>query len=61
MVQTPFFKIGKAISSNAKFPPEIDIIEKGLNSIHIAYHINYRNGEIGFYKVVSHDESKKKE
>ena len=52
------FEIGKAIPSNAKFPPEIDTIEKALASIDVAYHMNHRNGDIGFYKLVSHDESK---
>lgn len=49
------FEIGKAIPANAKFPPEIDSIEKALSSIDVAYHMNHQNGEIGFYKLVSHD------
>jgi hypothetical protein len=53
------FEIGKAIPANAKFPPEIDNVEKALGAIDIAYHMNHRNGEIGFYKLVSYDESKK--
>ena len=53
------FEIGKAIPANAKFPPEIDNIEKALGSIDIAYHMNHRNGDIGFYKLVSHDQNKK--
>ncbi len=53
------FEIGKGIPENAKFPPEIDSIEKALGSIDVAYHMNHRNGEIGFYKLVSHDPGKK--
>ena len=53
------FEIGKGIPANAKFPPEIDNIEKALGSIDIAYHMNHRNGDIGFYKLVSHDQAKK--
>ncbi|WP_185156175.1 hypothetical protein, partial [Fulvivirga kasyanovii] len=54
------FEIGKAIPKNAKFPPEIDNIEKALSSIDIAYHMNHRNGDIGFYKMVEHDRIGKK-
>jgi hypothetical protein len=36
------FEIGKAIPANAKFPPEIDNIEKTLGSIDVAYHMNHR-------------------
>ena len=53
------FEIGKGIPSNAKFPPEINSIEKALASIDVAYHMNHRNGEIGFYKLVSFDPVKK--
>lgn len=53
------FGIGKAIPANAKFPPEIDNIEKALAVIDVAYNMNHRNGEIGFYKLVSHNPSKK--
>ena len=54
------FQIGKAIPANAKFPPEIDNIEKALGSIDIAYHMNHRNGDIGYYKLVSHNKNAKK-
>ena len=47
------FAIGKAIPENAKFPPEIDSIEKGLSAIDVAYHMNHRGGEIGHYKFES--------
>ena len=42
--------IGKKIPQNAKFPPGIDTIDKALASIDVAYHMNNRNGEIGYYK-----------
>lgn len=45
------FEIGKAIPANAKFPPAIDSLEKALNSIDVAYHLNHRYGEIGYYKL----------
>lgn len=44
------FVIGSKIPSNAKFPPEIDSIEKALAAIDVAYHMNHRGGEIGVYK-----------
>lgn len=44
------FNIGLSIPKNAKFPPEINDIHKGLSSIDIAYHMNHRGGEIGNYK-----------
>ncbi len=53
------FEIGKGIPTNAKFPSEVDSLEKGLESIDIAYHMNHRNGEIGYYKVISHDQTKR--
>lgn len=54
------FEIGKSIPSNAKFPPEIDSIDKALGAIDIAYHMNHRNGDIGFYKLVSFNAASKK-
>ncbi|MDJ1504362.1 hypothetical protein [Xanthocytophaga agilis] len=53
------FVIGKAIPENALFPPEIDSLEKALNSIDIAYHMNHRGGEIGSYKLTSFDAAKR--
>lgn len=49
------FVIGKAIPDNAIFPPEIDSLEKALNSIDIAYHMNHQGGEIGSYKLIKFD------
>lgn len=42
--------IGQKIPENAKFPPEIDNLEKALASIDVAYHMNHRGGNIGNYK-----------
>ena len=43
-------QIGQSIPANAKFPPGIDNVEKGLMSLDAAYHMNHRGGEIGHYK-----------
>ncbi len=53
------FQIGKAIPENAQFPPDVDTVEKALDIIDTAYHMNHRNGDIGFYKLVSHNPEKK--
>lgn len=42
--------IGMSIPESAKFPPGIDSVEKALESIDLAYHLNHRGGEIGHYK-----------
>ncbi|MBI5030397.1 MAG: hypothetical protein HZB51_07710 [Chloroflexi bacterium] len=42
--------IGRQIPQNAKWPPDVDTIEKGLRSIDVAYHMNHRGGEIGSYR-----------
>lgn len=54
------FKIGKEIPKNAQFPPEIDNIEKAMVAIDMAYKMNHRGGDIGFYKMVKHDVTAKK-
>lgn len=41
--------IGAKIPENAQFPPDINSLEKALESIDTAYHINHRGGEIGNY------------
>ncbi|MBI5590855.1 MAG: hypothetical protein HY881_10270 [Deltaproteobacteria bacterium] len=41
--------IGTKIPENAQFPPGIDSLEKALESIDTAYHMNHRGGEIGNY------------
>lgn len=53
--QSTLFNIGKAIPETAKFPPEIDTLEKALHAIDMAYKMNHRGGEIGYYKVLSFD------
>lgn len=64
------FQIGKKIPDSAKFPPEIDTVEKALAAIDVAYHMNHsRRGKplfdpatgtmeegIGHYRVVSASE-----
>ncbi len=47
---TLLYSIGYSIPENAEFPEHIDTIEKALASIDIAYHMNHRNGDIGYYK-----------
>ena len=42
-------QIGLSIPRNAKFPPGINSVEKALESIDGAYHMNHRGGEIGHY------------
>lgn len=37
------YQIGKRIPNNAIFPPNIDNIASGLQSINIAYHLNHMN------------------
>jgi hypothetical protein len=53
------FLIGKAIPLNAKFPPNIDNLETALNSIDIAYKMNHRNGDIGYYKLLDLNHNRK--
>jgi hypothetical protein len=54
------FIIGKEIPSKAKFPPDIDSIEKALYSINIAYHMNHTEGDIGSYDVTMFDAAQRK-
>jgi hypothetical protein len=42
-------QIGLSIPRNAKFPPGVNTIDKALESIDVAYHLNHRGGEIGHY------------
>jgi len=42
--------IGKAIPESAQWPPQVDTLEKALASIDVAYHMNHRGGEIGYYR-----------
>ncbi len=50
------FAIGKVIPENADFPKEIDTLEKALQAIDVAYHMNHQNGEIGYYKLIDFNE-----
>ena len=50
MGDTTLLAIGRKIPENAKWPPEIDALEKALASIDVAYHMNHRGGEIGYYQ-----------
>lgn len=42
--------IGKKIPETAKFPPQVNDIQSGLGSIGLAYQMNHRGGEIGYYQ-----------
>ena len=48
--------IGVKIPENAKFPDDIDSLEKALKSIDIAYHMNHRGGEIGNYNFIQSED-----
>ncbi len=51
--------IGKAIPESAVFPPQINDLKSALSVIDVAYHMNHRNGEIGYYKLISFDAAKR--
>jgi hypothetical protein len=44
------WKIGTRIPENAKWPPDVNTVDKALASIDVAYHMNHRGGEIGHYQ-----------
>jgi hypothetical protein len=46
---TTLSNIGKMIPKNAEWPPGVDTVAGGLESINEAYHANHRGGEIGSY------------
>ncbi len=50
------FAIGKAIPENAKFPP-INDLKQALESIDIAYKMNHRGGDTGYYKLIEYYEN----
>jgi len=54
------FLIGKNIPDNAIFPPGIDSIEKALNTLNMAYKMNHRGDNVGFYKLMGHDKTAKR-
>jgi hypothetical protein len=47
------YLIGSKIAHNAVLPPGIDSLDNCLVAIDKAYHMNHRNGEIGYYKYAS--------
>lgn len=42
--------IGKQIPASADWPPGVDSVAGGLESINDAYHMNHRGGDIGYYE-----------
>jgi len=54
------FSIGKSIPTSADFPKEIDKLEKALKSINLAYQMNHRGGEIGYYRLLEFDDTKRR-
>lgn len=53
------YEIGKQISESADFPPQIKTVYDVLNSTNVAFHMNARNGKIGYYKLLEFDEDLK--
>jgi len=47
--RSTLYQIGVSIPRSAKFPPGINSIDKALESLDGAYHMNHRGGEIGHY------------
>jgi hypothetical protein len=47
------------IPENAVFP-HVNTLEQALSSMDGAYRMNHRNGEIGYYKLLSFDGKTKK-
>ncbi len=45
------YAIGTKVPENAEFPPDINSLEKALESIDTAYHMNHRGGKIGNYNL----------
>lgn len=43
--------IGMQIPLHARWPDGVDSVETALISINEAYHMNHRNGEIGYYRA----------
>jgi hypothetical protein len=44
-------QIGESIPESAEWPPDVDSVTGGLDSIDDAYHMNHRGGDIGHYRV----------
>ena len=47
------YSIGFKIPDNAQLPLNIDTLDRALNSLDTAFHMNHRNGEIGHYNLTS--------
>jgi hypothetical protein len=45
------FLIGGKVPEKVLWPPDVTTVEDGLKSIDVAYHMNQRGGEVGYYKV----------
>jgi hypothetical protein len=58
--KSTLMQIGMKIPENAKFPPNIDSVDKALSLLDYAYHMNHRGGEIGTYKFVKVDNTTSK-
>ncbi|CAM4496413.1 hypothetical protein FHS16_005546 [Paenibacillus endophyticus] len=48
-------EIGKYITKNSVFPPEMDSFEKAVALLDVAYQMNHRNGNYGEYKCIQED------
>ena len=53
---TTLFLIGKAIPKNANWPNKVETLEEAFNSINVAYHMNHKGGDIGYYKLTRFDD-----
>ncbi|MEO1049138.1 MAG: hypothetical protein AAFX87_00840 [Bacteroidota bacterium] len=53
------FMIGRAIPEHAKFPPEVNDLQKALTALDMAYKMNHKGGNIGYYKLQHFDASKR--
>ncbi|WP_264792448.1 hypothetical protein [Aureispira anguillae] len=53
------FDIGKAAFNNISLPEGLTTLEEFLEVLNIIYNTGYRNGYIGFIKMVSHNRAKK--
>lgn len=47
------FEIGKCLPKTVKFPEKISCLESALRSINLAYHMNHRHGNPGYYKLLT--------
>ncbi|MBN1566829.1 MAG: hypothetical protein JXA73_03215 [Acidobacteria bacterium] len=47
------YNIGLKIPDKAQFPPDINSLDRALNMLDTAYHMNHRYGEIGHYNLIN--------